>query len=55
MLNINGPTISKKNSNIMEYLIKKLESRGKKVAKLKNFFYSLNSIQDFNSNKKLYK
>jgi hypothetical protein len=52
MITLNGPTISKNNINIMEYLIKKLESREKKINKLKNFFYSLNAFQDFYSNKK---
>ena len=45
-------TISKNSTNIMNYLIRKLESREKKVKKTYQIFNSINSFEDFYYNKK---
>ena len=45
-------TISKNSTNIMNYLIRKLESREKKVKKTYQIFNSINSFEDLYYNKK---
>ena len=45
-------TISKNSTNIMNYLVRKLESREKKVKKTYQIFNSINSFEDFYYNKK---
>ena len=45
-------SISKNSTNIMNYLVRKLESREKKVKKTYQIFNSINSFEDFYYNKK---
>ena len=52
--NENDPfkTISNNSANIMNYLVRKLESREKKVKRTRQLIYSINAFEDLYSNKK---
>ena len=52
--NENAPfkTISNNSANIMNYLVRKLESREKKVKRTRQLIYSINAFEDLYSNKK---
>ncbi len=45
-------TISNNSANIMNYLVRKLESREKKVKRTRQLIYSINAFEDLYSNKK---
>ena len=46
-------TISKNSTNIMNYLVRKLESKEKKVKRTRQLIYSINTFDDLYSNKKI--
>ena len=52
--NENDPfkTISNNSANIMNYLVRKLESREKKIKRTRQLIYSINAFEDLYSNKK---